>query len=535
MQTLGITFKEIATIYSFLPISSLLGPPTSGLMADTFGTYKLVMVANMILSVLLHVALLYIPSRPLAPSLTFTCDPEGYHLIWQSCDLCHEHRNHTQVQLTLENCKYQCETPPEEDPRICLGVDDQSHCIALNLTDQILTNGTVVSWLEEDTCSHTWYDLMYEDKVFQGLACPSQCSLECQVNGAPPCNHPDDPTNSYKTFWLYFGIRMVGTFFMSSAFTMCDATTLALLKQHGGQLGIQRLYTLLGFSVGPLLAGFLVDKFSTNSAVPDYSSSLYLGLVFVLLQLPLVSRLHFTVDMAGDNVMRHLAKLMTRMEINVFLVMILLQGSNWGFIESFLFVYLKELGAPTYLLGLTLTVGNIVGAPLMIILDRVVDKLSRPVVFTISFLTYSVRHFGYSFINDPWLAFPFEILEVFTSQLMWLAALSYCPILAPRGLLATMTGLAGSVHYSLGRGAGSLLGGVLISTYGTTSAFRIFGYMSLSCGILYYIAHHFYLKDKLAAREEEEELPEEQVEEKKSMLEKSSTLGSTYEMAAITH
>ena len=49
------------------------------------------------------------------------------------------------------------------------------------------------------------------------------------------------------------------------------------------------------------------------------------------------------------------------------------------------------------------------------------------------------------------MCFPFEALEVLTYQLMWVAAVTYCPILAPRGLLATMTGVAGAVHYSMGR------------------------------------------------------------------------------------
>lgn len=45
-----------------------------------------------------------------------------------------------------------------------------------------------------------------------------------------------------------------------------------------------------------------------------------------------------------------------------------------------------------------MTVGNLVGAPVMIVLDKVVEKLGRHVVFVISFFVYSVRHFGYSFI-----------------------------------------------------------------------------------------------------------------------------------------
>jgi len=38
-------------------------------------------------------------------------------------------------------------------------------------------------------------------------------------------------------------------------------------------------------------------------------------------------------------------------------------------------------------------------------------------VFITSLLTYAVRYVGYSYINDPWLSFPFEALELFTIQL----------------------------------------------------------------------------------------------------------------------
>ena len=53
--------------------------------------------------------------------------------------------------------------------------------------------------------------------------------------------------------------------------------------------------------------------------------------------------------------------------------------------------------------------------------------------------------------RNPWLCLPFEVLEVFTYQIMWVAAVTYCPILAPKGLVATMTGLAGACHYSVGK------------------------------------------------------------------------------------
>ncbi|XP_071542120.1 major facilitator superfamily domain-containing protein 6 [Panulirus ornatus] len=520
MQTLGITVKEIAIIYTFLPISSILGPPISGVFADKSGRYMVVMVLNILMSTLFHFLLLYVEPRPLN-SLSLTCGPSGHHLTWAACNLCHHQDNDTVLHLTLKSCKYTCEDPPPE-LQMCLHAEENlPSCLPLTLADELSINGTVLSWREEETCSHSWYNMLYEGQAFSSLTCPSQCPMECQVDGAPDCSHPDDPSNNTNTFWIYFTLRMIGTFFLSSSFTMADATTLAILKEHKGNFGVQRLYCVIGLSVGPLLSGFLVDKYSRNLGVVDYAPAFYLGGALTVLAAILTTRLQFTVDTADDKVLKKLWQLVTRVEVDAFLFMVLAQGSNWGFIESFLFVYLKELGAPTYLLGLTMTVGNLVGSPIMIVMDKMVEKLGRHVVFVISFFVYAIRHFGYSFITNPWWVFPFEILEVFTYQLMWLAALTYCPILAPKGLLATMTGLAGSIHYSLGRGVGSLLGGFLIASYGTSKSFRIFAYISIGCGFFYMIIHFFYLKHIVAEREaqHQEEAQLEKPEEEKSMLE----------------
>jgi hypothetical protein len=60
-------------------------------------------------------------------------------------------------------------------------------------------------------------------------------------------------------------------------------------------------------------------------------------------------------DSSSQNVFQDLKQLMKKVDILVFLTVILVLGSNWGFLESFFFVYLSELKAPAYLLG---TVAN---------------------------------------------------------------------------------------------------------------------------------------------------------------------------------
>lgn len=46
--------------------------------------------------------------------------------------------------------------------------------------------------------------------------------------------------------------------------------------------------------------------------------------------------------------------------------------------------------------------------------------------------------------------FPFEAIESLAVHLMWVAAATYCALLAPKNLLATLIGVTGMSHFSLG-------------------------------------------------------------------------------------
>lgn len=98
------------------------------------------------------------------------------------------------------------------------------------------------------------------------------------------------------------------------------------------------------------------------------------------------------------------------------------------------------------------------------------------------------------YCRDAWWCFPFEAMESLSCHLMWVAAATYCTILAPKGLLATLIGVLGMAHFSLGRGSGSFFGGFLIGNVGTREAFRCMGLMAVFGGFLYYGLHLVYLK-----------------------------------------
>lgn len=85
-------------------------------------------------------------------------------------------------------------------------------------------------------------------------------------------------------------------------------------------------------------------------------------------------------------------------------------------------------------------------------------------------------------------------MESLSCHLMWVAAATYCAILAPKGLLATLIGVLGMAHFSLGRGSGSFCGGFLIGHVGTREAFRYMGLLAVLGGCCYYALHLLWLK-----------------------------------------
>ncbi|XP_076032651.1 uncharacterized protein LOC143020290 isoform X1 [Oratosquilla oratoria] len=511
MKQLGLTVREIAVIYAILPMASIIGPPISGLLADAFGRYILVFVLNLILNMSLHTSLLFVPKVP-KNGLNLECHTDGYSLEWQACNECWSADNGTS-NLVLKGCHFTCPDPPSSNLTFCLSDRISQKCIQDSFSQNVELAVNLSTSFVNNTCSSSMSNIIFNGLNYIDLSCPAVgCPIECHIEGAPECGWGGGGVEQSEfsvTFWVYLFLRLGAILVTASTFTMVDAITLALIKEHGSDFGKQRVLPLAAQALTPFFSGMIVDWWSQYQGSTDYMPVFVLGDIFLMMCLILLKGVNPKVETSASSVLGDLKKLVKKMEIDVFLFFLLILGSNWGFIESFLFVYLIELNAPNFMLGLTMTVGCMVSLPMMVYADNLVRFLGRQNIFIISFFTYAVRMFGYASISDPWFSLPFEALEVICFQLMWVAAVTYCPILAPKGLLATMIGLAGSVHYSIGRGVGSFMGGNLISVLGMKGTFKIFGIISIIGGILNITVYKLFLEKKLAKKEKK--LQEEKI------------------------
>ncbi|UYV60231.1 hypothetical protein LAZ67_1000499 [Cordylochernes scorpioides] len=281
----------------------------------------------------------------------------------------------------------------------------------------------------------------------------------------------------------------------STCFTLLDATTLAMVDNHEGLYGRQRFWAILATAIFSPVTGFLIDHISERNGYPDYSPAFYFFNALVIITGIMVYMLDVQVVPPAEQIIKNVTKLLRLPNVIMLLIVIFWLGTVWGFIESFLFWYLLDLGSPNYLLGLTLTTGAIVGLPFLYESEWFVKKAGQVNLLILALFVYFLRCFGYSYIRSPWWCIPFEGLEAFTYHLMWVAAATYSANLAPQNLLATIQGCVGGLHFGVGRGAGSFIGGMIMSDYGAHIAFRVMGISSGILAVMYALAHYTYLRD----------------------------------------
>lgn len=104
--------------------------------------------------------------------------------------------------------------------------------------------------------------------------------------------------------------------------------------------------------------------------------------------------------------------------------------------------------------------------------------------------------------RSAWWCFPFEAMESLSVHLMWVAAATYCAIIAPKGLLATLIGVLGMAHYSIGRGSGSFIGGHIIGKFGIRQSFKLMGLVGVCSGVLYAFLHYTWLRHYIEPSEQ---------------------------------
>ncbi|KAJ3640133.1 hypothetical protein Zmor_003449, partial [Zophobas morio] len=322
------------------------------------------------------------------------------------------------------------------------------------------------------------------------------------ISGGPETCPPEFKKSDDKVFWIYFVLRFMASIMQTAGMTIMDPIALTMIEKYGGDFGKEKLFSSLGMALFSPITGALIDWNSRRLGYTDYSAAFYTYDVLLIVASIAVYLMPLGTKLPADNIFRDLRNIFKMAHVVVFISFLFILGNLWGFIESYLFFYLKDLGAPNYLLGITVTVGTISSMPFLYGADNITRKVGHITIIIVAFFAHAARLVGYSLIENAWWCFPFEALESLSVHMMWVAAATYCAILAPKGLLATLIGVIGMAHFSIGRGSGSFVGGHVIAKFGIRQGFRVMGLVAVTSGIAYALIHCLWLR-KIEVAEDE--------------------------------
>ncbi|XP_020290838.1 major facilitator superfamily domain-containing protein 6 [Pseudomyrmex gracilis] len=349
-------------------------------------------------------------------------------------------------------------------------------------------------------------------RILSASACDKRCVVTAPRNEICSNMNVQVEHNVSLTFWLYLVIRVFIGIIGGTTFAMFEGAVIAILREQDADYGLQRIYGTIGGMISSPLSGLLIDYASRGKGYTDFRPAFYLYAALKVVGGVLMLLINLEFKAPATNVVRDVFIVLRNIETAALFLTCFILGTAWGYIESFLFWLIQDLGGSKSLMGITITVGGIAGIPLLALSGPIISRLGHANVIFIGFVFYAIRLLGYSLVYNAWLMLIFEALESVTSSLSFTAAVTYAAKLSTTSTDSSIQGLLGGVYYGVGKGSGSLIGGYLMKAFGTRPTYRIFAVMTLVTGVMYFIFNITYLRkrSRLDRNDLEKQKPKEQ-------------------------
>eukprot|EP00111_Clytia_hemisphaerica_P008298 TCONS_00024217-protein len=302
-------------------------------------------------------------------------------------------------------------------------------------------------------------------------------------------------TDSSQAFILLLLITVLGVSLASPSQTLVDICTMKQLRRSKESFGKQVVWAAIGsasfaFLIGSVVSLFKIKNPCTLEEDIDYSLCFYAFAFFMCITIMVATRFQFEKPAAEEikstfphDLDESIANLwecfrtINDIHLASLLIVTFYCGFGNGFISTFLFWHLQEMGGLQILLALVSLINSAAEVIFYIVAEKLMEYIGHFRLIYIGLFCFSLRFFYYSFLRQPWLVLPIEITHGMTSAAIRSALISY---IRQEGSIGHMLhGLINGIHGGLGFSIGGLVGGFMVHNYGHVLTFLIFGELSL--------------------------------------------------------
>lgn len=345
----------------------------------------------------------------------------------------------------------------------------------------------------------------------------SSYNVTCQLEKDPPY----DCVYNSGTFWIFVIFLFTGTIGFNVANSISDAICFDMLgESEEDKYGAQRVWGTIGFGSTALLAGIVVNLWTSNEMIKSFTPALIIMFVFSGCDILSAGRLKLPQLSSSESIFKDVWDLVKHPAIGIFLIFATIAGMMDAFINYFMFWHLEKVAEQTgYMSQIKLIEGCVVAAeclggevPFFFYSGKIIKKLGYIHCMSMCFFFYAVRLALISWIPNPWYLVVVEFFcQGCTYALCYTCIVAYASAVAPPGTSATVQGLMAGMDDGLGCCIGSLIGGFTFNRFGGQRSFRYFATMALFTCVAHILIRPTSRKKQYLPKNINQNMPVEEV------------------------
>jgi len=487
LRTLGLTLDDAALIGGITPIAAFAFAPLLGYLGDKLG-FKAVLICSLMGSLVSSGALPFVPTyRSLQPQAAVVNFNSSNDPPWSSVQWVGEYNR--------------CEA----GFLVVVGV----HCGDSDWTGRLdLTNEC--SGNEEGQCGEiaTCVHKCENPESFAPLNFTIQ---HCRIDLENGRGNQEEGSHSL-TFWIYFAIRTVLNTFMNASFNISDAAAATKAKKEGAAYSSIMFFGTIAGIITPNVIGPILDNVNLNPSSHDCLTGIDITptdyrIPFAIADsafLAMAIFIFFFIDIEVESP----AKKMTfkqefswvwKAPVLTFYVLMFFFGIFAGVGSTFVFPFaVEELGASMSFLGYCMTGFNVTSLLILPCVPFLHKKLGVVNCIVLGVIIEAsvdvVFYFCEASDSPPYILIFTNCLDGMGMNILWVSIMQYMTSLAPPALTATAISIMATIIWVLGKGAGSMLAGLLYNKFGMRGMFLVVGVGLIAIAICYLFLYHVALK-----------------------------------------
>lgn len=292
-----------------------------------------------------------------------------------------------------------------------------------------------------------------------------------------------------QTFLTLSIVTACMALFYNSIQPLLDSLSLELSEKNPSfSYGSLRIAGAAGWSFMGLVVGQSIDMSDTSVIFAFSAASMFLTFIFCFgLD---TNTLHSKTSREKKRIPK---EVVTNRNLLLVLFLVVLVSMSATPIWYYYSLYMKEMGASSVIVGVGLSFQGLCELPFFYFSAKIIQRLGFKGTLLLTIGATIIRLFLYSFIKNPYLAIPIELLHGLSWSLFWVVCVEYTNALVPENWRATGQSLLYAAYFGIGTIMGNfLVGSFQDSKYTISKIFAISGILVL----IAFVTAWLFLKDK---------------------------------------